>query len=131
MLADVASEKEDNSNNDSNHSSVREVVFSTPISPSQGAMLPPVRPITPEADLTRKRSFKLVHRTPEKPREAPVVPITPLNTIGRKTSPVTGTPPAPAEIPVSTAPARLDGRERRAGKNAAYLEAIAISAVNY
>jgi hypothetical protein len=121
MLAGVASEKDD-----SDHSSVREVVFSTPISPSRGTMLPPVRPTTPEAEVTRKRSFTLVHRTPEKPREAPVAPTTPLNTIARETSPVTATPPAPAEIPASTAPARLDGRERRAGKNAAYLEAIAI-----
>jgi hypothetical protein len=126
MLAGVASEKEDNSDDDSNHSSVREVVFSTPISPSRGTMLPPVRPTTPEAEVTRKRSFTLVHRTPEKPREAPVAPTTPSNTIARETSPVAATPPAPAEIPASTAPVRLDGRERRAGKNAAYLEAIAI-----
>ena len=126
MLAGVASEKEDNSDDDSDHSSVREVVFSTPISPSRGTMLPPARPTTPEAEVARKRSFTLVHRTPEKPREAPVAPTTPLNTITRETSPVTATPPAPAEIPASTAPARLDGRERRAGKNAAYLEAIAI-----
>jgi hypothetical protein len=47
-------------------------------------------------------------------------PTTPSNTIARETYPVTATPPAPAEIPASTAPARLDGRERRAGKNAAY-----------
>ena len=121
MLASVTSE-EDNSD----HSSVREVVFSTLILPSQGTMLPPVRPTTPEAEVSRKRSFTLVYRTPEKPREAPVVPITPSNTITRETYPVTVTLPAPAEIPASTAPARLDGRERRAGKNAAYLEAIAI-----
>ena len=68
MLAGVASEKEDDSD-DSDYSSVREVVFSTPISPSRGTMLPPAKPTTPEA--TRKRSFILVHRTPEKPREAP------------------------------------------------------------
>jgi len=122
MLAGVTSEKED----DSDYSLVKEIVFSTLISPSRGTMLPPVRPTTPEAEVTRKRSFTLVHRTPEKPREAPVAPTTPSNTITRETSPVTATPPAPAEIPASTAPARLDGRERRAGKNAAYLEAIAI-----
>ena len=121
MLAGVASEEDD-----SDHSSVREIVFSTLISPSRGTMLPPVRPTTPEAEVTRKRLFILVYRTPEKPREAPVAPTTPSNTITRETSPVTATPPAPAEIPASTAPARLDGRERRAGKNAAYLEAIAI-----
>ena len=83
MLASVASE--DNSDDDSDHSSVREVVFSTLISPSRGTMLPPVRPTTPEAEATRKRSFTLVHRTPEKPREAPVAPTTPLNTMTRET----------------------------------------------
>jgi hypothetical protein len=124
MLAGVTSEKEDDS--DDSVDSVREVVFSTLISPPRGTMLPPVRPITPEAGAARKRSFTLVHRTPEKPRDAPVAPTTPSNTTSREASPVTITPPAPAEIPVSTAPARLDGRERRAGKNAAYLEAIAI-----
>jgi hypothetical protein len=102
-----------------------EIVFSTLISPPRG-MLPPPRPITPGAEAARKRSFTLVHRTPEKPREAPVAPTTPSNTIRREASPVAITTPAPAEIPASTAPARLDGRERRAGKNAAYLEAIAI-----
>jgi hypothetical protein len=122
MLAGAASEKED----DSDHSSVREVVFSTPISTPRGTMLPPARPTTPEAGTARKRSFTLVYRTPEKPREAPVAPTTPSNTMTRETSPVTATLPAPAEIPASTAPARLDGRERRAGKNAAYLMAIAI-----
>jgi hypothetical protein len=128
MLAGVALEKED----DSDHSSVREVVFSTPISPSRGTMLPPARPTTPEAEAEaeaeagRKRSFTLVHRTPEKPREAPVAPTTPLNRIAREISPVTTTPPAPAEIPASTAPARLDGRERRTGKNSRYDEAMAI-----
>ena len=71
-LPGVASEKEDNSD----HSSVREVVFSTPISPPRGTMLPPARPTTPETEVARKRSFTLVHRTPEKPREAPVAPTT-------------------------------------------------------
>jgi hypothetical protein len=103
-----------------------EIVFSTPISPPRGIMLPPPRPTTPGTEAARKRSFTLVHRTPEKPREAPVAPTTPSNTIRREASPVAATPPAPAEIPASTAPARLDGRERRAGKNTAYLEAMAI-----
>jgi hypothetical protein len=124
MLVGVTLEKEDDSDNSVN--SVREVVFSTLISPPRGTMLPPVRPITLEAGTARKRLFTLVYRTPEKPRDAPVVPTAPLNTTSREASPVTTTPPALAEIPASTAPARLDGRERRAGKNAAYLEAIAI-----
>ena len=128
MLAGVASEKEDDS--DDSIDSMREVVFSILISPPRGTMLPPARPTarptTPEAGTARKRSFTLVHRTPEKPRDAPVAPITPLDTITREASPIAITPPAPAEIPASTAPARLDGRERRAGKNAAYLEAMAI-----
>ena len=119
MLAGVTSEEDD-----SNHSLIREIVFSALISPSRGTILLPVRPTTPEA--ARKRSIILVHRTPEKPREAPVVPTTPLSMITRETSPVTTTPPAPAEIPASTAPARLDGRERRAGKNSRYDEVIAI-----
>jgi hypothetical protein len=122
MLAGVASEKEDNSD----HSSVRDVVFSTLISPPRGTMLPPARPTTPEAEVGRKRLFTLVHRTPEKPREAPVAPTTPLNTFTREASPVTATPPAPAEIPASTAPARLDGRTRREGKNTRYNEAMTI-----
>jgi hypothetical protein len=119
LLADLTSEN----NDDSDHSEIREVVFSTPISPPR-TMLPPPRPTTPE--VSRKRSITLVHRTPEKPRAAPVVPTTPSNTFARETYPVTSTPQEPAEIPASTAPARLDGRERRAGKNTAYLEAIAI-----
>jgi MULE transposase domain len=122
MLAGAASEKED----DSDHSSVREVVFSTPISPPRGTMLPPARPTTPETEVARKRSFTLVHRTPEKPREAPVAPTTPLNTFTREASPVAATPPTPAEIPASTVPARLDGRTRREGKNARYNEAMTI-----
>jgi hypothetical protein len=124
MLAGVSLEKEDDSKDSVN--SVREVVFSTLILPSQGTMLPPVRFITPEAGAARKRSFILVDRTQEKPRDTPVAPITPLNTITREASPATMAPPAPAEIPASTAPARLDGREQRAGKNATYLEAIAM-----
>jgi hypothetical protein len=128
MLAGVASEKEDDSDDSIN--SMREVVFSTLISPPRGTMLPlarpTARPTTPEAGTARKRSFTLVYRTPEKPRDAPVVPTTPLDTITREVSPVAILPPAPTEIPASTAPARINGRERRAGKNAAYLEAMAI-----
>ena len=89
-------------------------------------MLPPARPTTPEAEVGRKRLFTLVHRTPEKPREAPVVNTTLLNTFAREASPVTATTPAPAEIPASTAPVRLDGRTRREGKNTRYNEAMTI-----
>jgi hypothetical protein len=83
MLAGFTLKKEDDS--DDSVDSVREVVFSTLISPPQGTMLPPARPTTPEVGTTRKRSFTLVHRTPEKPREAPVAPTTPLNTMTRET----------------------------------------------
>jgi hypothetical protein len=105
---------------------MREVVFSILISPPRGTILPLVRPITPEAGIARKRLFMLVYRIPEKPRDAPIIPITPLNTITREVSPVTIIPPAPTEIPVSTALVRLNGRERRAGKNVVYLEVMAI-----
>jgi hypothetical protein len=87
-------------------------------------MLPPARPTTPEPEAGRKRSFILVHRAPEKPREPP--PTTPLNTFTREASPVAATPLVPAEIPASTAPARLNGRTRREGKNMRYNEAITI-----
>lgn len=105
---------------DSDHSEVREVVFSIPISPP--------RATTPEAESSsaRKRSITLVHRTPEKPRAVPVAPTTPSASIARESSPVISTPPKPTEIPASTAPARLDGRPRREGKNAVYEEAMAI-----
>jgi MULE transposase domain len=118
LLNGLASEKD----SDSDHSEIREVVFCTPISPPR-AMLPPPIPTTP--GVGRKRSITLVHRTPEKPREAPFVPTTPSNTISRETSTVTFTPQEPTEIPTSTAPARLDGRERRVGKNSVYLEVMA------
>jgi hypothetical protein len=85
--------------------------------------LPP-RPATPET--VRKRLFILVHRTPEKPREAPVAPTTSLNIFTRGASPVTLTPQESSEIPVSTASARLDGKTRREGNNTRYDEAVAI-----
>jgi hypothetical protein len=66
LLNGLASEKD--SDSDSDHSEIREVVFCTLISPPR-TMLPPPRPTTPEVG--RKRSITLVHRTPEKPREAP------------------------------------------------------------
>jgi hypothetical protein len=128
ILVGVTSEKEDDSNDSIN--SIREVVFSILILLPRGTILPParpiVRPITLEVGTARKRLFILVYRTPEKPRDAPVVPITPLDTITREVSPVTISPPAPTEIPTSTALVRLNERERRAGKNAAYLEVMAI-----
>jgi hypothetical protein len=117
--------RDDSLSSESDHSEIEEIVFVTPISPPRGTMLPPQRPTTPDAATVRKRSFTLVRRTPEKPREAPVAPITPSALITREPCPITSTPQKP-EIPPSTAPARLDGRERRAGKNTAYLEAMAI-----
>jgi hypothetical protein len=128
ILVDVTLGTEDDSNDSIN--SIREVVFSILISPPRGTILPLVRPIvrpiTPEAGTARKRLFILVYRTLEKPRDAPVAPITSLDTITREVSPVTILPPAPAKILASTALVRLNGRERRVGKNVVYLEAMAI-----
>ena len=80
-------------------------------------------PTTP--GVGRKRLITLVHRTPEQPREAPFVPTTPSNTISRETSTVTFTPQEPTEMLTSTALVRLNGRERRVGKNSVYLEVMA------
>jgi hypothetical protein len=64
LLADLTSEN----NDDSDHSEIREVVFSTPISPPR-TMLPPPRPTTPE--VSRKRSITLVnYACPSYSREA-------------------------------------------------------------
>jgi hypothetical protein len=119
----------EHTDSDGNHSEIRETVFSTPISPPRatatGTMLPPPRLTTPPGT-TRKRTFTLVSRTPEKPRGAPIVPITPSAAVTRKASPLTSTPRDPAEIAASTAPPRLDGRTRREGKNSVYKKAIAI-----
>jgi hypothetical protein len=116
LLADIGSDDD----------GTREIIFSTPISPTwvTSTMIPPPRPITPE--VARKRSFTLVERTPEKLRAAPIAPITPSAAISREAFPVVPTPQDPKEIPASTAPARLDGRVRREGKNSAYLEAMAL-----
>jgi hypothetical protein len=85
--------------------------------------LPP-RPATPET--VRKRLYILVHRTPEKPREAPVAPTTPLNIFTRGASPITLTPQESSEIPVSTASARRDGKTRREGNNTRHDKAMAV-----
>jgi hypothetical protein len=107
-----------------------EIVFSTPISPPRGSLMaPPARPTTPlqsDAAGSRKRTLTLVHRTPDKPRAAPVAPTTPSTSITSEDIQIAATPPVPAEIPVSTAPARLDGRPRREGKNSEYNRAMAI-----
>jgi hypothetical protein len=108
----------------SDGSEVNEIVFSRLISPPRRVLLPSPRPITPEAEAARKRSFTLVHRTPDKPRAAPVAPTTPSALC--EASPVSLTPQEPVEIPASTAPARLDGRPRREGKNSVYEKVMAI-----
>jgi hypothetical protein len=118
--------RDNSSSSESDHSEIEEIVFATPISPPRGTILHPLRLMTPNAATVRKRSFTLVQRTPEKPREAPVAPTTPSASITREPTPVTSTTQEPTETPPTTAPARLDGRERRAGKNTAYLEAMAI-----
>jgi hypothetical protein len=96
-------------------SDVAEVLFTTPISPPrQASMLPPARPLTPVVEASRKRTLTLVDRTPEKPRAPPTIP-------------EVHTEPAKAQEEVaSTAPARLDGRPRREGKNREYNRAMAI-----
>jgi hypothetical protein len=123
LLGAVASDQESNHAN----SPIAEIVFSTPISPSH-TMVPSPRPTTPET--VRKRSFTVVCQTPEKPRAAPVTPVTPSTAITRETSPFASTTQEhaeiPLEIPASTAPARLDGRPRREGKNSVYKKAMAI-----
>ena len=110
-----------------------EIVFSTPISPSRGTMAPSarsarlIRPRTPEAvEATRKRTHMLVHRIPDKPRTAPVPSTTLSISIASKHVQVAASPPAAPEVPLSTAPARLDGRPRREGKNFEYNRAMAI-----
>jgi hypothetical protein len=104
---------------------VTEVLFTTPISPPRETL---ARPITPEAtaETTRKRTHTLVYRTPDKPRAAPVGPTTPLNTIVSEAQVIYTTSSKAHELPASTAPARLDGRIRREGKNSEYVRAIAI-----
>jgi hypothetical protein len=107
---------------DSDSSEVNDITFTGRVSPS-------ARPVTPEvtAEATRKRTYTLVHRTPDKPQAAPaVVLLTPSNTITSNAQVLTTTPPGAHEVPVSTAPARLDGRIRREGKNHEYIRAMAI-----
>lgn len=111
---------------DSEGSEVAEVVFCTPISPPQGLMLPPARSITPEtASASHKRTLTLVMRTPDRPRAAPV-PISPSIPFVSKAQYPHSTAPEAHEVPISTAPARLDGRVRREGKNSAYIRAMSI-----
>jgi MULE transposase domain len=103
-------------------SEVAEVVFSTRVSP-------PRRPSTPEAEVEvalRKRTHTLVMRTPDKPRPAPVAPATPSNLITSEAQDLHSVPLEAHELPASTAPARLDGRVRREGKNSEYVRAMAI-----
>jgi hypothetical protein len=102
------------SDSESGASEVTEIVFATPISPL-------ARPITPGA---RKRTHTLVMRTPDKPRAAPV-PLT-LSASISEAHGLYPTPLEPAEMPANTAPARLDGRKRREGKNSEYIRAMAI-----
>jgi hypothetical protein len=72
LLNGIATE---NDETDSDHSEVREIVFSTPISPprrTEAMLPPPLRPVTPEVG--RKRIITLIYRTPEKPRGALILP---------------------------------------------------------
>jgi hypothetical protein len=102
-------------------SEVAEVVFTTQISPPrQSSMLPPS---TPEA--LRKRTLTLVDRTPEKPR-APPAPVINLATINSAIPEVDPELAKAQEDVASTAPARLDRRPRREGKNTEYNRAMVI-----
>jgi hypothetical protein len=95
---------------------VAEVLFTTPMSPprqQQQLMLPLARPSTPEA--SRKRTLTLVDRTPDKPRAPPPT-----------VQDLAAEPAKAQEEVASTAPARLDGRPRREGKNTEYNRAMAI-----
>lgn len=112
------------STSDSEASEVAEEVFATPISPPRGTMLALVRSVTPE--VSRKRSFTLVQRTPDKRRAPPVVLTTPCCSTASEAPDLYPTPSEPTEIPSSTAPARLDGRIRREGKNPEYIRAMEI-----
>jgi hypothetical protein len=101
-------------------SEVAEVVFSTRVSPLR-------RLTTPETEVAlRKRTHTLVMRTPDKPRPAPVAPSTPSNLIVSEVQDLHPVPLESHELPISTAPARLDGRVRREGKNSEYIRAMAI-----
>jgi hypothetical protein len=95
--------RDDSSSSESDHSEIEEIVFATPISPPRGTMLHPPRLMTPDAATVRKRSFTLVQRTPDKPREAPVAPTTPSASIAREPTPVTSTAQEPAETSPTTA----------------------------
>jgi hypothetical protein len=122
LLTGMPEDEENEEDEEDNSEVANEIVFATPISPPRGLILPPSgRPITPEN--TRKRTLTLVHRTPDKPRAAPVEPRTPSTS---STSKAQELPPTPPEAPASTAPARLDGRPRREGKNSEYNRAIVI-----
>lgn len=99
-------------------SEVTEVTFATQNSPPRGTIVAPARPFTP----TRKRTFTLVGRTPDKPR---AVPSSPSTTIISEALRRHQSPPDPQQIPVSTAPARLVGKQQWEGKNSAYKRAIA------
>jgi hypothetical protein len=90
-------------------------------------MGPPARPTTPgTVDTTRKRTYTLVYRTPDKPQAALVAPRTPFVSITSEHIQVATSPSTLPGEPTGTALARLDRRPRREGKNSVYNEAMAI-----
>jgi hypothetical protein len=107
------------STSESNASEVAEVIFTGRISPL-------VKAYTPEVEALRKRTLTLVMRTPDKPRAPPVAPTMISTSTTFEAQSLHYTPLQPTELPASTAPARLDGRTRREGKNSVYMRAIAI-----
>jgi hypothetical protein len=82
----------------------------------------PARPITletVEAEVTRKRTYTLVMRTPDQPRAAPA-------SIASEAPDLYLAPLEAHELPASTALAMLDRRVRREGKNSEYIRVMAI-----
>lgn len=108
------------------HSEIAEFLFSTQISPPRQSIQPLARESTPEALMVRKRKLTLVYRIPNKPRDAPVPRTTPSSTLIEASLQVTQRPVEAQEQVSSTAPARLDGRPRREGKNNEYNRVMAI-----
>ena len=73
------------------------------------------------------RTLTLLRCTPDKPRAALASSTTATTSIASEVRDLHPTPPELTEIPAGTAPARLDGRRRREGKNSKFLRAMEIN----